>query len=77
MTKNYYHSGNDVIEFIITDFTGRKLFKWKANVSDGKEIAKVLNEFADKYGLKLFIKYYGDLKQEHSDFIDSLKDFDW
>ena len=77
MKKNYYRSGNDVMELIVTDCTGRKLFKWKANANDAKEIEKIIQDFIDKYDLRVFIKYYGNVSKEKEDLVTSLRNFDW
>lgn len=78
MKDNYYRSGNDLIEIVLTDCTGRKLSKWKANASDAREVVKILDSLIKKYDLKIFIKYYGNLSKEKSETLEkSLTDFDW
>lgn len=78
MKKNFYRSGDDVITLICEDSTGRKIFKLRANTSDGKSIEGIFNELIEKYNLKIYVKYYGSLPKEKADFfVDSLVNFKW
>lgn len=53
--KNFYSSGSDIIELVITDCTGRKINKYKANSNDVKSIMQMYQSVLDKYGHKMVV----------------------
>jgi len=72
---NFYSKGNDVITIVQEDFTGRKLQRFRANLNDEDEIARLFQSVIDKYGLNL--KITKEVSKKGGSWLDVDEEFSW
>ena len=70
--KKVYNNSSDILTIITEDCTGRKINKFKTNIEDKENIAKILNFIIDKYGLGFKI-----VKKDGASWLDIDESFKW